>query len=174
MMHVVKSIFADSASFGQRVLRKAAAKNDSKKKVKSFLKAVSRRISGLPRQNPAPTNLALSSETEHLFTDAEKLRVEVNAHLIGLDHLILALTNQRKIIELLGSTFVARIRSEIKKIQARRRERDPPESSSSSSQEQQQRQQQHDEGFLALETFARDLVAMSDSLDPGTFFFFCF
>ena len=165
MMHVLKAVFSDSSSFGQRILRKAAGKKDPKKKVKSFLKAISRRVGSLPRQNPAPTNLALSSETENLFKEAEKSRLEVKAHLIGLDHLILAVTNQRKVIELLGSSFVARIRSEIKQIQARRKERDARETTTEESSSQQQNKQ-HDEGFLALETFARDLVTLSDSLDP--------
>ena len=72
-----------------------------------------------------PDQSCLSQETENLFKEAEKSRLEVKAHLIGLDHLILAVTNQRKVIELLQPRVLwLAFVSEIKQIQARRKERD--------------------------------------------------
>jgi ATP-dependent Clp protease ATP-binding subunit ClpB len=88
-VHVAFALFNDHNGLCQRIASKVDADG------RGILEDINRLISTLPRQNPSPPEPTPSRKTVELFSNAEKFQKEKGDTFLAIDHLLLALLDDK-------------------------------------------------------------------------------
>lgn len=96
-MHVALSLFKEKDSLAHRVADKAGADPEA---VQRELGALLKKI---PKQNPAPLEVSMSSDTIRLLKAAQGVQKKNKEAHLAVDHVLLSLGGEKAIIQAMGN-----------------------------------------------------------------------
>ncbi|KAJ4461669.1 putative Chaperone protein ClpB1 [Paratrimastix pyriformis] len=147
-LHIATAIFGDPEGLAKRACQKAGAN------YLEIERALRRRMIALPQQTPVPEEIPLSSGSQRVLAKAEEIMKLNQETYLSVDHLLLALAEEREVIQCLseGQLSLPQLQQAIKELKGNRK------SDSETSEDQ----------LDALNRYARDLIAdaANGKLDP--------
>jgi ATP-dependent Clp protease ATP-binding subunit ClpB len=101
-IHVAISLFKDKEGLARRVADKAGSDPEAAlKELLALLKKV-------PKQDPAPLDVGMSSDTIRLLKAAQTIQKKNKEAHLAVDHVLLALAQEKSVIQALGNVGLSK------------------------------------------------------------------
>eukprot|EP00055_Hartaetosiga_balthica_P002554 m.4402 g.4402 ORF g.4402 m.4402 type:complete len:897 (+) comp2223_c0_seq1:410-3100(+) len=96
-IHFALAMFQDEEGLGKRVVEKSGAS------LSSVISALESSISRIPKQQPAPVEVSLSSKSLRFLQNSQKHQKKNNEAHLAVDHLLLGLAQEKDILQQLAA-----------------------------------------------------------------------